>query len=223
MFFSQLTACALGAALSVNALPKTARSDYAVKERHAVPGAWTAVGDAPKSEVINLHIGLKQRNEGVIEQHLLEVSDPNHARYGEHLTADEVNSIVAPADESIDLVHEWLLEHGVTNFGYSPAKDWISIVTTIEKVEELLQTKYSKYRHHDGSTVSRAQEWSLPLYLHEHIEIAQPTNSFFKPKPNVNDFGNVQPKLDDAKYSTSWWEKTGKHLYGGHGVRGLPE
>jgi tripeptidyl-peptidase I len=215
---SQLLACAFSAALSVDALPQSARSEYAVKERHFVPRAWTEVGDVSKTETINLQIGLKQQNEGLVEKHLLEVSDPAHARYGQHLTDEEIAEIVAPTDEAVNLVHEWLTDHGITKFGYSPARDWVSVVTTIEKAEELLQTKYSKYRHHSGKAISRAKEWSLPIHLHEHIDVVQPTTSFFNPKAQIESsrFGAVAPQIDEVKYSTSQFQKPGKH---GHGVR----
>lgn len=216
MSVSKLSASlyALGALLGANALPSSLGSTYAVKERHAVPRAWTAVGPASKSDVINLEIGLKQRNEGLVERHLVEVSNPNHARYGQHLTAAEIHDMVSPSDETVDLVHDWLMEHGISRSAMSPSKDWISIVVPIEKAEELFQTSYSTFKHRDGSTVSRAPEWSLPAHLHEHIDVVQPTTSFFKPEPNAKVWG---PELKGTPHSMSWWEHTGKHLYGAHG------
>lgn len=72
-------------------------------------------------------------------------------------------------------------------------------------MESLLDTNYSIYEHEDGSRIVRAPEWyaclptplhnqyplqtlipeyrSLPQHLHEHVEIIQPTNSFFRPRP----------------------------------------
>ena len=202
---------ALSVFLGVNALPSTSR--YAVKERHAVPRAWTEAGSASKSDVINLQIGLKQRNEGLIEQHLVEVSDPSHARYGEHLTAAEVHDMVAPSDETVGLVSAWLREHGISNAGIAPSKDWISVVLPIEKAEELLQTSYKTYKHSDGSTISRAPEWSLPVHLHEHIDVVQPTTSFFHPEANAKTLG---PYGKGPSHEMSWWERTGQQLYGDH-------
>jgi tripeptidyl-peptidase I len=87
-------AAALGALLGANALP-TSPPDYAIKERYVVPRAWTAIGAADKSKTINLQIGLKKRNEGLVERHLLEVSDPTHERYGQHLSASEIREMVS--------------------------------------------------------------------------------------------------------------------------------
>lgn len=175
----------LGAIAAAYALPSTVRSEYTVKERHAVPRGWSEAGPASKSDTIHLQIGLKQSNEGSIEKHLAEVSDPAHPRYGQHLTAAEIEKIVRPSDESVDLVQEWLAEHGINDHALNSAKDWIIVAIPIEKAEQLLQTTYSKFTHSDGSSVSRAPEWSLPAHLHEHIDVVQPTTSFFRPGPEL--------------------------------------
>ncbi|KAH9826510.1 Pro-kumamolisin, activation domain [Teratosphaeria destructans] len=199
----------------LGAAPAASASPYAVKERHWVPRGWRATGPASKSKSINLQIGLRQRREGSVERHLLEISDPDHARYGQHLTAAEVRELVAPADDTVDLVREWLSEHEISNAGFSPSKDWVSIVVPIEKAEQLLQTSYSTYRHHDGSEIDRAIEWSLPAHLHEHVDVVQPTTSFFKPKKEAVKYFELGPK-----HPMSWWESTGKQLYGGQEVSG---
>jgi tripeptidyl-peptidase-1 len=205
---------------ATNALPTVSSSNYQVKETHPVPRAWKATGPANKRETINLQIGLKQRNEGVVERHLMEVSDPDHKRYGQHLTAAEVADIVRPEEASIKQVHQWLVEHGIEDIDYSPAKDWISIVIPIEKAEELLQTSYTKFEHLDGHSISRAPEFSLPIHLHEHVDVVQPTTSFFKPRADV-ETSVSGPVLDEQTEETiSWWEHTGKYKYGEHHGKG---
>ncbi|KAF1991424.1 tripeptidyl-peptidase 1 precursor [Aulographum hederae CBS 113979] len=221
MHFSNVVPLLLSAIGAVQASPVTLRSPYAVKERHTVPRGWQFVGRAPKSDLVNLHIGLKQRNEGVVEQHLIEVSDPNHSRYGQHLSAEEIENIVTPSDDTINLVVEWLRENEVTSHAMSSSKDWISVLLPIEKVESLLQTKYSTFKHKDGTTVSRAPEWSLPGHLHEHIDVVQPTTSFFRPMPREVESRDLQPRhvgskplLDDVHFAKLWWANKGKLEYG---------
>lgn len=195
--------CAIAGSL---ALP-TSQSNYAVKERHVVPRGWKAVGRAAKDENIHLQLGLKQRNEGEIERHLLEVSDPRHSRYGQHLTSAQIHDIISPSHETVTAVHAWLLEHEITPL-YNPSKDWVSVVIPIEKAERLLQTEYSVFAHDDGSRISRAPQWSLPVHLHDHIDVVQPTTSFFRPKARRS-----QPILDDAAAGNAWWENEGKALF----------
>ncbi|KAF2424879.1 subtilisin-like protein [Tothia fuscella] len=201
----------------------TARSSYAVKEKHAPPPSWVKKGPASGSNAINLRIGLRQQNEGAVEKHLLQVSDPSHERYGQHLSASEIHSIITPLDKTLELVSDWLTSNNVFDFQHNTAKDWISVTLPIEKAEGLLQTKYYIFEHkHDGSTVARAPEWSLPVHLHEHIDVVQPTNSFFRPTPRAPIMHEVKESekrakhivFDDApEHDKSWWGREGKAYY----------
>ncbi|KAL1304330.1 hypothetical protein AAFC00_000731 [Neodothiora populina] len=172
---------------SVNGKPIRARSPYTVKESHLLPSRWREVAPAPASHTINLRIALKQDRFHELERHLYEVSDPSHDRYGQHLTEHEVKKFVQPADQTLELVREWLADNGINDdhLSFSPAKDWITIPLPVERVESLLDTKYSLYRHDDGSETVRTLNWSLPSHLHEHIDTIQPTNSFFRAKPQA--------------------------------------
>ncbi|TID18702.1 tripeptidyl-peptidase I [Venturia nashicola] len=196
---------AIGAVYSCYASPVASRSSYAVAEHHPVPKGWKKVGPAPKSSVIKLQIGLKQANKGAVEQHLLQISDPTHARYGQYLSNEQLHSIITPSEETIGLVKTWLLENGITSFTYSPAKDWISTRLTVGQVEDLLQTEYYTFVHKDGTSVIRAPEWSLPADLHEHIDVVQPTTSFFRPDANAKSL-----VLGSEGHTVSWWEAHGQ-------------
>ncbi|KAI4606925.1 hypothetical protein J4E83_009836 [Alternaria metachromatica] len=170
------------AARDALASPIQARSPYVVKETHYAPREWTKLERSHGGKTIQLQIGLKQGRFEELDRHLHEVSDPDHARYGHHLSADEVDELVAPSSETHDLVHEWLAESGIdtSNLGYSSAKDWVIVHLPIEMVESLLDTKYHNYKHKDGSVVARTTAWSLPRHLHAHIDTVQPTTSFFR-------------------------------------------
>lgn len=185
-----------------------------VKERHNAPIAWKNVGPAAKDEMLHLQIGLKQGTEGEVERHLEEVSDPGHARYGQHLTAVEIHDLVTPSEETVNSVKQWLADHGVQDHAFNPSRDWVSIWVPIEKAEKMLDTTYSRFRHGDGSELSRAQEWSLPAHLHEHIEVVQPTNSFFRPGPKVNTLSG--PVMGEETISLEWFETIGKNMYPTH-------
>lgn len=50
---------------------------------------------------------------------------------------------------------------------------------TIAQAERLLNTEYFIFRHvQSGPKIARATSYSLPLYLHDHIDVVQPTDSF---------------------------------------------
>ena len=109
------------------------------------------------------------------------VSDPYHHRYGLHLSAAEVGKLVKPTKEADDHVRDWLLDHGIYDFSYSPTRDWINVNMPVHLAETLLDTEYYIYLHaDDGTTALRAPRWSLPMHLHGHIEAVHPTNAFFR-------------------------------------------
>ncbi|EXJ89839.1 hypothetical protein A1O3_02906 [Capronia epimyces CBS 606.96] len=155
-------------------------SDLSVKDYHPAPRGWMKQGRAPSTHLIHLTIGLSQGRFSELERHLYEVSDPFHARHGQHLSAEEVHELIKPPEEASVAVHEWLQGHGVDvdKLRYSPAKDWISVTLPVSAVEEMLDTEYSVYKHHDGAVLVRTEGYSLPLYVHEHISTIQPTNSW---------------------------------------------
>lgn len=69
-------------------------------------------------------------------------SDPFHERYGDHLTKEQVDALVAPPEESIQLVDEWLASHGIyeDQFTRSSANDWITVKVPVSLAEKMLDT-----------------------------------------------------------------------------------
>ncbi|KAF7195443.1 Tripeptidyl-peptidase SED2 [Pseudocercospora fuligena] len=207
MLFTQvvLSLSAIGIA---SGRPSAKRTSYAIKERHIVPRSWTKLGPASKRDTLQLAIGLKQQNEGLIEQHLMEVSDREHERYGQYLSHDEVKAIIAPSNETLEAVQSWLGDHGITDWIHNHAKDMIHCSLSIEQAEALLDTKYHAFKHEDGTEINRAPEWSLPEYLHDHIDIVQPTTSFFHPQKEVKEDGHPWKPM-------SYWQSQNKPgMYG---------
>ncbi|KAG6361434.1 hypothetical protein INS49_009661 [Diaporthe citri] len=183
--------------------PVKQRSAFAVKDSHHVPRRWTEARLPDADHKIALRIGLKQGFFSDLERQLYEVSDPDHQFYGHHLTAQDVHKLVEPSDETLDQVHEWLADYGVdkSKLDYSPAKDWITVTLPVADIEQMLNTKYSIYRHDDGSEVVRTPKWSLPLHLHDHIDTIQPTNSWFRARPKA--FALKVETLEDPKPATT--------------------
>lgn len=164
--------------------------------------------------MLNLEIGLRHQNQDTLEQHVLEISNPSHARYGQYMSASEINKMIAPTDDSIDLVKTWLREHGISSATLNPTKDSILVALPVEKIEELLQTTYSVFRHADGSEYVRTPEWSLPQYLHEHIDVIQPTTSFFRAKKRATGHTSAERSITLDNVPGNWnntWEPVSVH------------
>lgn len=125
---------------SLAAPPQT--STYKVKESVLPPRGWAKHSAAPPDHNLVLKIGLPQPDFHILEQHLYEVSDPDHPRYGTHLSKEEVDKLVAPHQESIDVVNEWLASHGIkeSELVRSSAKDWVTLTIPVSLAEKMLDT-----------------------------------------------------------------------------------
>lgn len=80
-------------------------------------------------------------------------SDPFHDRYGQHLSKEEVESLVAPEPESVHLVNEWLASHGLyeDSLSRSPAKDWVLVKVPVSLAEDMLKTVCGAFAPQIGS------------------------------------------------------------------------
>lgn len=128
--------------LSSPLLGVTKSCAHSVKEQVYHPHGWTIDGAAPPDHILKLQIYLPQPNFHELEQALYQVSDPDHENYGLHLSKEVVESLVAPSSDSLTLVDEWLVSHGldVSSLSRSPSKDWVSINVPVQKAEEMLRT-----------------------------------------------------------------------------------
>jgi tripeptidyl-peptidase-1 len=113
-----------------------------LKESVHHPRGWLKRDRAPPSHQLLLKIGLPQPLFHVLERHLYEVSDPDHARYGQYLAKQDVEDLVAPHNESVTVVDEWLLSHGIDTAAVerSPAGDWITASIPVSVAETMLDT-----------------------------------------------------------------------------------
>lgn len=134
--FQVIIGCAL-----VGAIP-TKDYAYNVKEKINTPYGWVLHGQPAPHHTIELKVALPQPNFSELERHLYEVSDPDHQRYGQHLSKEEVEKLVAPHPESLAAVNTWLSTFGFSEdeFTRSPAKDWISLKVPVSVVEKMLDT-----------------------------------------------------------------------------------
>ncbi|ETS87832.1 hypothetical protein PFICI_01660 [Pestalotiopsis fici W106-1] len=190
MFVSTTVAPALLAlAARALALPSAGRRDVpstSVWESvEAAPSSWAQDEIAARSdESIELHIQLAQQNMVEFEQLALAIATPGNAKYGQHMTRDEIDAIIAPKEESRQLVFEWLGNNSLSDTAsLNERGNIVTVTTTVSKAEQLLNTKYNSYTNAEtGEKATRALSVSLPEILFEHISTIQPTTFFgFKP------------------------------------------
>lgn len=127
--------------VSVGSIP-TDDCAHKVKETINVPKGWIKHSEPLANQRIVLKIALPQPKFSQLERHLYEVSDPDHERYGQHLTKEEVEELVSPHPESLDAVNNWLSSLGFSDHDLirSPAQDWVTIKVPLAMAEQMLNT-----------------------------------------------------------------------------------
>ena len=116
----------------------------------AVPAKWESLGPPPAGITIDLYVALKPHNENILIDTLYKVSDPSHprqvlpntsprtmylrvpllrCRYGAHLSKEDVAKLVAPHPDTLELVHSWLVHHGVPSSSVSTShgSGWLTL------------------------------------------------------------------------------------------------
>ncbi|GLB43381.1 putative pro-kumamolisin, activation domain [Lyophyllum shimeji] len=156
-----------------------------IAEKHSwaeIPRGWEYYSDAPADHMFEMRVALKQNRIDDLIANLMETSDPGHRKYGQHLTAEEAEALVAPRPDSVEAVDAWLEDHGISPDNVSHRTGgghWVVVRVSVAQAERMLGTKYNVYRHAASSEhVVRAMSYSLPRELHSHVDVVAPTTYF---------------------------------------------
>ncbi|KAK6988702.1 family S53 protease-like protein [Favolaschia claudopus] len=139
-------------------------------------------GPAPADERLKLRVALKSNNIPGLESELMAVSDPKSARYGQHLTPEEVSEFVKPTSESLSAVTSWLQQNSITATPISPFGDILQFEIPVSQASTLLNTEFSVYSYPGSNETNiRTLQYSIPVDLSSHISYLHPTTSFSPP------------------------------------------
>ncbi|KAH9017707.1 subtilisin-like protein [Lactarius pseudohatsudake] len=169
------------------AKPLASRWD-GMKVKHAwdaVPKNWETLGNPPNQTTIDLRLALKSHREDALVEALYEVSDPEHSRYGAHLSKEQVAEVVAPHLDTLELVNSWLGHYDIPSSSISMTLggNWLRVVgVSVSQANRILGASYQLYQHVEtNDMVLRTISYSLPEVLHGHIQTIVPTTYFGSP------------------------------------------
>jgi tripeptidyl-peptidase-1 len=75
-----------------------------------------------------------------------QIATPGHELYGKHLAQHVIDAIVAPKDESGDLVMQWIAAEGLGSHAtISPRLDSVIVEASISQIEKLLNAEYTPF------------------------------------------------------------------------------
>ncbi|CAI7623973.1 unnamed protein product [Penicillium pancosmium] len=151
---------------------------YEVHERRDfIPKSWVEEKRLDAAAFLPVRIGLTQNNLDYGHELLMEISDPNSARYGKHMSATEVHDLFAPSQESVDDVRAWLESSGIASgrVSHSQNKQWIQFDADASELEKLLNTEYYIYSHSEtGRSHIACREYHVPHSVRQHIDYITP-------------------------------------------------
>jgi tripeptidyl-peptidase-1 len=75
--------------------------------------------------LVKLSFGLEPADPSLLGRTLHEISDPLSPRYGQHLAREEAHALVAPRDDSADVVKRWLTDAGIPRDQISHEGRWV--------------------------------------------------------------------------------------------------
>ncbi|KAJ7921462.1 tripeptidyl peptidase A [Mycena leptocephala] len=173
-----------------------------------IPSGWAQLQDAPltPSRGLSLRFGLVQHGFSQLESLLLNISDPDHPSYGNHLSKEQVHALSKPSNDTLGLVEGWLATHNASYVKWSSSQDSVTAVVPISSAERMLSTRFGVFEHvKSGKRVVRTLSYSLPEDLVPHIDYVHPTTAFFDPlrhgmgkfsSEELSDTVAIQPHLD---------------------------
>jgi tripeptidyl-peptidase-1 len=158
-------------AVSVLAVP------VVVESLNKTPAGWEESDSPSPDQFIDLSIGLEPEDDQLLDRTLYEVSDPDHPKYGQHLSRESAKDLLRPSRAAKKSVKRWLSEAGVPDHYVRDEGEWLHIRTTVKNAEGMLSTRFSVFARDDKSIV-RTREYSVPHEIRRHIASIQPTTLF---------------------------------------------
>ena len=171
------------ALVGVQAAPAAASipsDELAVLEQlSTVPHGWRQEQAPSASKRLRFRIALRQENAFAFEQHVIDISTPDHPRYGQHMDRTELKRMLQPSAEASEAVLSWLESQGVPDSDIEDDGDWINFYVPTIEAERILDTKFYYYLNSvSNNRRIRTLHYSVPESLHQYIQMIQPTTRF---------------------------------------------
>ncbi|XP_014560660.1 hypothetical protein COCVIDRAFT_88675 [Bipolaris victoriae FI3] len=156
-----------------------------VERLHGVPEGWSQVGAPDPDQKLRFRIAVRSADNELFERTLMEVSSPNHPRYGQHLKRHELKDLIKPRAESTSNILNWLQESGVEARDIQNDGEWISFYAPVKRAEQMMGTTFKTYQNEARADIKkiRSLDYSVPKHIRDDIDIIQPTTRFGQIQP----------------------------------------
>mmetsp|Transcript_154765 Transcript_154765/g.494877 ORF Transcript_154765/g.494877 Transcript_154765/m.494877 type:complete len:588 (+) Transcript_154765:69-1832(+) len=138
--------------------------------------SWVHLSRADSDKLVRLTVALRvdadRRDE--LERVLLEVSDPDHLRYGKHLSQDQVTELLAvPAARAADTA-AYFQAAGARKVETAPNGDMLTVTMPVVSAEAALKTELHEFQHSEHTKVQIVRAgapYYLPAKIAEHVSM----------------------------------------------------
>ena len=107
----------------------------------AIPEGWVQGERVPSDRRMKFRLAIKQEQAHAFEQHVIDISTPNHPKYGQHLSREELKRSLKPSSDASKAILDWLASEDVNTI--EDDGGWINFVTTAGKIERMLDTEFA--------------------------------------------------------------------------------
>lgn len=160
-------------------IPISATDLAVVESLPQIPHGWQQGASVPAGQRLQFRIAVKQENAFAFEQHVMDISTPDHAKYGQHMNRDELKAMLRPSPHATAAILSWLSGQGVPARHIEDKGDWINFRVSAGTAEQMLDTKFYYYSDPAGHVKEiRTLHYSVPQKLHKYIHMIQPTTRF---------------------------------------------
>ncbi|QDS72513.1 hypothetical protein FKW77_000095 [Venturia effusa] len=159
-----------------------ARQGMQAFESFNVPRGWEVKGAPPADSTLDFWIELAPETEGLVEQAIRQVSDPDSPRYAQYLSRDQLHDLVKPSSRGREAVINWLATSGASGRNVMTNGNRISFSLTVQEANDLMDTEFLTYRStsEQTRTVVRTTHVSLPQSVVQYVKAVHPTTFFPK-------------------------------------------
>ncbi|ROW16526.1 hypothetical protein VPNG_02832 [Cytospora leucostoma] len=141
------------------------------------PSGWRFESAPDKNTVVALQVAIKRPHHDYLRL-AREVSDPQSATYGQHLSKKQLQKAMPDIEASASSVQEWLSSNGISS-SYSEAGGWVKFNTSVAEAESLFDAEYGYYNYKNGSERAlRTTAYSIPECITDVVDFVWPTTQF---------------------------------------------
>lgn len=181
MYFLKSTILAL--AVGTSFASPTPRHGHVRHEKRTGGDQLIKRSRADPSWQLPVRIALAQNNLDHGGDRLLDISDPQSANFGKHMSSKEVGDLFRPSSESIGAVRHWLHDSGIEleRHNVTVGRGWLKFYASVGELEDLLSAQYHVYGHSKSEEAHiGCDEYHLPSEIAPHVDFVTPSVSMIR-------------------------------------------